>query len=119
MTIHRCPRCGRKTRSEVCRKCWAAEINELGLPPGDWVLRGNTRVWVRDEPDSVPINPPVKRGPKPIPDMFEWTMTDLIEARRQHASGHRTPWAIEGKRVYKREAQRRRRATKTQARKAA
>ena len=64
MTIHRCPKCGRKTRAEVCRKCKSAAFHDLGLPPGDWVLRGNTRVWEpAPSPDSpIDILPHIMRG---------------------------------------------------------
>ena len=86
------------------------------LTGGSWrPVRGIQR-WVADEPvpDLVPVKSPAKRGPKPKPNTYDWTWTDLIEARRQHASGYRSTWAIEGNRVYKRETKRRQRAAKTE-----
>ena len=54
-----------------------------------------------------------------LPDFFVWDWPDLIEARRLHAIGDRTPWAIEGNRGYKREAKRRQRAAKNKQKEAA
>ena len=49
MTLHPCPQCGRETSAKVCQKCKSVAFHNLGLPPGDWVLRGNRRVFVPSE----------------------------------------------------------------------
>lgn len=67
--LNPCPKCGRKTQAKaLCQKCKSAAFHDLGLPPGDWVLRGNTRVWVAayDVPVTAP-EPVVVDEPKPVP----------------------------------------------------
>ena len=125
----KCPYCGisrnMPKQHEACVTCRRYTALNPGpkhaLTGGEWQNVGGIQRWVCDEPvpDFVAIKPPAKRGPKPHLDAFDWTWTDLIEARRQHAAGHRSPWAIEGNRVYKRETKRRQRATKTERKEAA
>ena len=110
-----CAKCRTRRRivdpSGICIDCRQG-INTL--TGGAWHnVRGIQR-WIANPIELLPVPVTVKRGPKPIPDFFVWDWPDLIEAKRLHDRGDRTPWAIEGKRVYKRKTKRRQRAGKNE-----
>lgn len=118
----RCGFCGRRARfaagNTACLRCTGYTSSTPGpehkLTGGTWQNDHGIQRWVRDAIEPKPVPVLAKRGPKPIPDFFVWDWPDLIEARRIHAMGDRTPWAIEGNRVYKRKTKRRQRAGKNE-----